>query len=202
MVRRATARTKKKRREKKIILVAAEGSNKTEQIYFNEFNREQSEYRIIKAAGNNTDPAKIVSDAIKSAEKHDLNYEQGDMVIAVFDTDFGKEKQLNEARQLAKKNNINVILSNPCFEVWFLQHFRFSTRSYRSNNEVVNDLLSRWPDYKKNVQSYSKLENNMNIAIENAKKLEGHHREVSRTSDIVKCNPSTDVYKIVELLTS
>ena len=63
MVKRATKRSQilKKRRERKLIIVAAEGNNKTELTYLKEFNQLQKEYRIIPAKGNNTDPENIVT---------------------------------------------------------------------------------------------------------------------------------------------
>lgn len=123
MVKRANKRMPKKRKQRKLLILAAEGANKTEKTYFTEFNDKQSEYRVIPARGNNTDPVKIVRDAINSAEKEDVEFEAGDRVFAVFDVDFGKEKQIREAMQLAKANNVEVVLSNPCFEVWFLVIF-------------------------------------------------------------------------------
>jgi hypothetical protein len=45
----------------------------------------------------------------------------------------------NEALSLISKHNkhalpkIQAIVSNPCFEIWFLLHYKYSTRSYVSN---------------------------------------------------------------------
>ena len=84
MVRRATKKDSqsKKRQTKKILVLAAEGSNKTEKTYFNEFNAKQNEFRIIHARGNNTDPVKIVQDAINTAAREEVDYKYGDRAAA------------------------------------------------------------------------------------------------------------------------
>lgn len=201
MVRRATKKKQQQRKSKKVLVLAAEGSNKTEKTYFNEFNSKQQEYRIIHARGNNTDPVKIVQDAINSAEKEELDYDYGDRAVAIFDVDFGKEKQIREAIALANSNNVEVVLSNPCFEIWLLLHFRYSTKSYNNNEAVLNELIKLWPKYDKNIASYKEIDSLTKVAIENAKKVKAYFKENYGYADVVKCNSSTDVYQLVEFLT-
>jgi hypothetical protein len=201
MVRRANRKTSKAiKKEMKLVIIAAEGKNKTEKTYFNEFNSMQKQYRIISARGNNTDPVKIVNDAIISSIKEELDFGNGDRAFAVFDTDYGKEEVIRKSLQLAHANNIEVILSNPCFEVWLLLHFRYSTKGYASNSEVYNELLSYWPGYKKNISSYEKVNERYNKAIENAKRIKSFNNGTNAGLDVLKCNSSTDVYKIVDML--
>lgn len=204
MVRRASKKPKGRptKTERKIILIAAEGDNRTEQTYFAEFNRKQREYHIVFADGNSTDPVKIVIDAIKAAGNKGIKTEYGDSIFAVFDTDFNKENQIREARNLARRNRIEVVLSNPCFEVWILQHFRFSTRGYNSNDDVITELTNRWPNYRKSIDSFQYVSDRTQIAVENARKLIAFHNDINPRSDIEGRNPSTDVYKIVEMIAS
>lgn len=202
MVRRATQKDKqnKKRKTKKVLVLAAEGTNKTEKTYFNEFNTKQNEFRIIHARGNNTDPVKIVQDAINTAAREEVDYEYGDRAVAVFDVDFGKENQIIEAIELAKKNSVDVFLSNPCFEVWLLLHYRYSTKSYTNNEAVINDLIKHWPKYEKSIDSFKSLDNLMDIAVTNAKKVKEYFLRVDGIDDVKKCNSSTDVHELVEML--
>lgn len=203
MVRRANSRRGRKtlRKERSIILIAAEGSNKTERAYFLEFNRLQKKYKIIMAGGNNTDPVKIVQDAADSAKKKDLDLKSGDLVYAVFDTDVGKEKQIEKTRKIAKNEKVGLILSNPCFELWLLMHFTFSTKSYSNNKAVCDELMRKWPKYKKNINSFEEIRGKQECAIKNAKKLKTFHIKMSEKTEIENCNPSTDVYQLVEMLT-
>ena len=145
---------------------------------------------------------KIVIDAIKAAGNKGIKTEYGDSIFAVFDTDFNKENQIREARNLARRNRIEVVLSNPCFEVWILQHFRFSTRGYNSNDDVITELTNRWPNYRKSIDSFQYVSDRTQIAVENARKLIAFHNDINPRSDIEGRNPSTDVYKIVEMIAS
>lgn len=200
MVKRATKKQRGRytRERKHVILIATEGDNKTEKNYFHEFNGRMNDVSIVFSDGNSTDPVKIVMDAIRSAKKRGIDFSYGDKAYAVFDVDFNKEKQIAEARKLAKDYGMELILSNPCFEVWILQHFRFSTRGYHSNNDVIGELINRWPEYRKNIGSYRYIYDRTDLAIENARKLEAYHDSVNPSADIEGRNPSTDVYKLVE----
>ena len=202
MVRRANSKPKGRptKEQRKIILIAAEGINKTEQTYFSEFNRMQNEYHIVFANGNSTDPVKIIKDAIRTSDNRGIRSEYGDTLYAVFDADFNKQYQIREARKLARKNQVNLIISNPCFEVWLLQRFRFSTRGYHTNDEVITELTSQWPEYRKSISSFQSINDRIEVAIERAKKLEEYHDDVNPQDEIEDRNPATDVYKLVEII--
>ena len=202
MVRRASKKKKDKptREVRKVILVSAEGVNKTERTYFAEFNRLQKDYHIVFATGNSTDPVNIVSEAIDGVTKNGLNLKQGDIACAVFDVDFGKERKINEARQIAKKAGVRLILSNPCFEVWLLQHFRHSTRGYLSNEAVIDDLLGCWPEYRKSIGSYQNIVDKTYNAIENAGKLRAYHDSLYASVNTEERNPSTDVDELIRTI--
>lgn len=104
MVKRASKKKKDKptREVRKVILVSAEGVNKTEKTYFAEFNRLQKDYHVVFATGNSTDPVNIVSEAVDGVSKNGLDLKQGDIACAVFDVDFGKtRKALDHIRLLS-----------------------------------------------------------------------------------------------------
>lgn len=202
MVRRASKKAKgqKQRRERKLIVVATEGRNKTEISYLKMFNRTQKQYKIVSARGNDTDPESVVDDAIKAVEREDLDFSRGDRAVALVDTDFGKDAQLRAAKDKAITNNVEVLMSNPCFEVWFLQHFRYSTKGYNSSDEVIEELLSFWPKYRKNLNDYSELFHLTEDALNNADKLRQYHKKVDPEQDTSQSNPSTDVDMVVRVL--
>ena len=105
-----------------------------------------------------------------------------------------------EAQNFAKKlkeNGIELILSKPCFEIWLLLHFRYSTHGYQNNHEVLNELSNQWPEYRKNIESFQNLQNRCGMAVENALRLKQFHKETKGTDVVEKCNPSTDVHKMV-----
>ena len=77
------------------------------------------------------------------------------MAYCVFDTDTNKEKNIiiNKAIELAKKNRIIVITSSPCFEIWFLLHYIYTTASM-SNDDVIKALKKHYSKYEKNINIY------------------------------------------------
>lgn len=194
-------RGKVSRKAKKIILIGAEGKNQTERKYFKAFNQVQSEYKIMAGKGNNTDPVGVVEDLLKSAKQEELDLKDGDMLACFVDVDFknGRDQELRAAMKLARQNNISVFLSNPCFEIWYLLHFRYSTKLYGSNEEVIKELGSYISDYSKSKDVYDLIENKIDQALLNTKRLESYHLE-NGTNDRLKKLPSTEAYKLIEMI--
>ncbi len=202
MVRRATRKQRGRytKKRKQIILVATEGDNKTEKTYLQEINRIIQDVSIVFADGNSTDPINMVEDTVRTADKRGFDTEYGDKAFIVFDADFNKESQIVEARKLANDNGFQLVISNPCFEVWLLLHFRYSSKGYQSNDEVINEIKNRWPEYRKNIGSFQGILDRTEMAVDNAKKLEAFHDSVNPKTDAEKRNPSTDVYKLIDLI--
>lgn len=194
-------RGKVSRKTKKIILIGAEGKNQTERKYFKAFNQVQSEYKIMAGKGNNTDPVGVVEDLLKSAKQEELDLKDGDILACFIDVDFknGRDQELRAAMKLARQNNISVFLSNPCFEIWYLLHFRYSTKLYGSNEEVIKELGSYISDYSKSKDVYDVIENKIDQALLNTKRLESYHLE-NGTNDRLKKLPSTEAYKLIEMI--
>ena len=189
------------RKQRKLVLIGAEGKNKTEIMYFREFNHVQKTYMIKAAKGNSTDPEGIVKDTIKSIRLEELNFKEGDMAFCAFDTDMdhGKQVQIDTAVRLAKAENIEVILSSPCFEVWFLQHFEDST-AYLSGDLAVERLRKYIPAYEKGANIFHELWPYTEIALERAKRLKKYHDELGRRMGSIERNPGTEADRLVEKL--
>lgn len=194
-------RVRKIRKQKSKILIALEGKNKTEKTYFSNFEDGTKSYNISYAKGNNTDPLNLVQMLIKQIENMGLDLQDDDMAYCIFDTDTNpdKNKIINEAIRLAKKNNIKIITSSPCVELWFLLHYDYTT-SNMSNEEVIKRLKKFYPKYEKNVNIYPDIIKNLDKAIERAKKLEKYQLDNNRRIGTVEANPNTEFYKIVEYL--
>ena len=187
-------RVRKIRKQKSKILIAAEGKNKTEKTYFSNFEDGTKSYNISYAKGNNTDPLNLVQMLIKQIENMGLDLQDDDMAYCIFDTDTNpdKNKIINEAIQLAKKNNIKIITSSPCVELWFLLHYDYTT-SNMSNEEVIKRLKKFYPKYEKNVNIYPEIIKNLDKAIERAKKLEKYQLDNNRRIGTVEANPNIKV---------
>lgn len=193
-------RNSRNRKRKRIVLIAAEGKNKTEVNYFNGFSNK--EVKIVFVRGNETDPVKMTKHLCNDYEFYELDKELGDLAYCVVDGDISveKEKQILEADHIIKKYG-SVIVSNPCIEVWFLCHFIGSTKQYSSSEEVVKRLKKFFPKYSKNSDDiYNMLEDKINTAIDNSKNLEKNNHDNRHKLHCHNNQPSTEVYKIVEAI--
>lgn len=196
-------RVRKVRKQKSKILIAAEGKNKTEKTYFSNFEDGKKSYSITYARGNNTDPLKLVKMLIKEIDNLKLDLLEDDVAYCIFDTDIdpNKNKIIEEAIQLANKNNIKIITSSPCIELWFLIHYEYTTANM-NNEEVIKRLKTYYLKYAKNINIYPDIVEKTKLAITRAKKLEKYHITNNRKIGYVDANPNTEVYKIVEYLIS
>ena len=194
-------RVRKVRKQKSKILIAAEGKNKSEKTYFSNFEDGKKTYNITYARGNNTDPLKLVKMLIKEIDELKLDLQDDDVAYCIFDTDVdpNKNKIIEEAIQLARKNNIKIITSSPCFELWFLLHYDYTTANMDSE-EVIKRLKEYYPKYEKNINIYPDIIKEIDLAIDRAKKLEKYQTDNNRRIGTVEANPNTEVYKIVEYL--
>lgn len=204
MVKRVKKVIKNKpcRKRKKLIIVGTEGRNKTEILYLHELEMKQEEYHFLFDRSKGTDPVKIVTNTAKMAKREKISYNHGDMAISIFDLDLdrAKKSQLEEAKKIAKQNNIKIITSNPCFEVWYLEHFEYTSKPFSNSDAAITYLQKKMPGYQKNKCEIGILYAKTEEAIKNSKKLIKHHEKNGDASEFA--NPRTDVYLVAETLLS
>ncbi len=123
--------------------------------------------------------------------------------------------KINTENELDKETEIVPIISNECFEVWYLLHFEYTTaqlfRDTRTKNEFIANrrnlsrLMEKYlriDDYAKGSVNIFKLlqsKGNEAEAIKRAKQLNQHHLSVNNigANKIYTLNPSTQVYKLI-----
>ena len=187
------------RKRRRIVLLAVEGKNKTETNYFRGFDSKDT--KIVFASGNDTDPINMANSLVEDYKLNDLDDELGDAAFCVVDGDVSKtrEKQVLEADRIVQKIG-SVIVSNPCIEVWFLCHFTPSSGQFQSSKEAVNRLKEYIQKKKKNMKGiYNLLEDKQDFAIKNAKALDQINKTVGRQLHHYDYQPSTEIFKIVNL---
>ena len=192
-------RNRQSRKRNSIIVIGCEGKNKTEEIYFKNFNSRQC---IIKfSTGNSTDPVGIVKDLIRFIE-NDIGREKDDKYYVVIDADINqnKQSQIDKARELAIENGIEFITSIPTFEYWYILHFEYTTKIYNSSEVVQNAMKEKIKGYTKSMNIYNLLKEKTDVAIKNAKEVEKYHLKEGKSLDNENSNPYTGVYKVVEEL--
>lgn len=113
-----------------------------------------------------------------------------DEVWCVFDVD--DHPKLADARQQARDNGIQLAVSNPCFEIWALLHFRDQT-AYIQRQAVRSRLKKHLPDYEKELP-FAQLKSHYEDAVRRAEKLE----ERCERDGCPGANPSTGVHRLSE----
>ena len=125
--------------------------------------------------------------AAKAAEDPFLAYDE---VWCVFDID--EHPNLNDAYNLARSNGILLAVSNPCFELWLLLHFRESPgpQSRHRLQKMMRNFVS---DYDKHID-FSRFADLVADATRRAKRLDDDAREEGEAGR----NPTTGVYRLTD----
>jgi hypothetical protein len=180
---RRRQRAARKEPQRKVILIVCEGE--TEEAYF----------RAIKAHYRNpkTPNLKIVrdrSDPVRAVEKGIRQNKDGDFdhVFCIVDGD--KQDRIALARQrIGKRENVELVLSVPCFEIWLLLHFAPSDAPFAECAAVCARLRDYLPDYAKGLSyDFGTITSRIDDAIDNAHWLAG--RKLA--------NPLTDVHRVFD----
>ncbi|MCY3883789.1 MAG: RloB family protein [Gammaproteobacteria bacterium] len=188
------------------ILILCEGAQ-TEPNYFNwlKFQNRLTSVVVRPPRGRQSGPQGLLK-RLKSELKRDsgwdevycvLDHDERTVEIDIFKTDLAR---LNNRRASTR---IEMVLSNPCFELWLLLHYEFTDRPYASLpegssacNGVTNKLLRHIPNYSKNSIDYlNGLVDRVTDALVNAGRL--NSLEFREGSEHL---PHTDVNELVARL--
>ena len=186
-----------------IVLIVCEGA-KTDPYYFlglRKHLRLHNANLIIADKKTGIDPLSVVNFAIKEFNK-DPCY---DRVYCVFDKDkhttYAAALDKVKATRLKRSASLHAITSVPCFEIWLLLHYTFTSRSFSAAGDASNCALVE-TELKRHITGYQKASRNifelvkdkLDNAITNARRLDAFH-QTSGTD-----NPSTKVHELVEYL--
>lgn len=189
----------------KSILIVCEDS-KASPDYFNKF-RHKLRLNAVNNAVNvevcgkecGSDPKSVVDYAkLKSDVRNSTIRDSYDEIFCVVDVD--NHTTLGDAIQTARDNSIKLIISNPCFEYWYILHFGSPGSAYQNRQKLykrVGTLLGR--KYGKcGCEFFEQIYPLTEDAINNAKAIlrsQWHNQE-----DLSQCNPSTHVHRVVECM--
>ena len=113
-----------------------------------------------------------------------------DEVWCVFDVD--DHPKLADARQQARDNGIQLAVSNPCFEIWALLHFRDQT-AHIQRKAVRSRLKKHLPAYEKELP-FDQLKPHYEDAVQRAERLDDR----CERDGCPGANPSTGVHRLSE----
>lgn len=188
-----------------VVLILCEGE-KTEPEYFKglrmacELN--PANVVIVPAEGN--DPVSIVKEAIARCRSSPGEF---DRVFCVFDrdghTNYQEALDLTTNSPLGRRGILRAITSVPCFEIWVLLHFAYSSAPFMASggrpacDNVVAAIRNHLPEYQKAFTGvFEGLWSLVHTAVTNGERLALHNRQTG--SD----NPATRVHELVTYLLS
>lgn len=196
-----------------LVIVACEGE-KTEYLYLDAwFTRMREELRLSKqslvlANHHHTNPTGVLEDLLSFRSADGLKYSDFQQRWIVIDRDEERPgggghtlRDFNAALEKARgqRKPVSVAWSNPCFELWYLLHFRYQ------NTGTDRDLALRQlgqelgrPYEKNDPTMYATLLPNVETALRNARKLTADAGKRDLTPD--QSNPCTTVHLLVEAL--
>jgi hypothetical protein len=192
-VSKSFKRKPKLRRLKKTYLIVCEGA--CEEIYFKGLKRLEQLKNINVEIINPTisTPYEIFRYAGK-----ELREREYDKVFCLIDGDVLGNKE--EIDKKAGRKGVTAIVSRPCFELWYLLHYKYTDREFHNCGELISKELSKFiPGYEKSKRYHSKksfyatLKTSLETAILNAGKLENVNIKNNKQT-----GTSTDIYKLVK----
>lgn len=189
---------------RKSVLIVCEDS-KSSPDYFKKF---RSKLRLTsvdveicgKECGNA--PISVVDYAKEKKLKIDTSpIRDYDEIFCVVDVD--DHPSLGDAIQKARDNDLEIIISNPCFEYWYILHFEKIGRSYSSRNRLYSHLNTHLKNHgceysKGGCDFFDIVHPRTEFAVNNSKEI--LRSQWPDEEDLRKCNPSTDVHRVVECL--
>jgi hypothetical protein len=182
------------------VLVVTEG--KTEELYLDCF-KWRFRYEALDIENSSeTSPGQLLESAItfwrksksQSKKAKDSSYFSlpYDSVWIAFDRNGNTLEQIDSTTREAQRQNINVAFSQPCFEIWLLLHFAYSTREFDACKEVMAALKQHDKTYSK-TGNFEEYMPKIKTAIDNSKKL--HHFAIDHGS-----KSHTTFHKLIEEL--
>ena len=175
----------------------------TETLYLKDLIKDKAGFTLRKAYGNATDPVGMMKNIIATMDDLNFNQSYGDVALCFVDFDCNrkKEAQIREAETLARKNKINLIISNPCFELWYICHFTSAPKNYSGSKPLLDDMDRYICGYSKVREGiYVLLKDRTDYAVKTAGNLE--KKALSKGYKYLSADfaPATDMFRIFSLL--
>lgn len=150
------------------IFILTEG--KTEEIYLNHLKERGCNYSVHIQVFGGSNPVKMVKRCNGIFRSKSMSYTRGDYAFCVMDVDNCKREDFEEAIRYANKNKIRIIVSNPCFEVFFLLHFVDVIPNITSK-EMKKEISKYFPNYRETGDYWKKLLDKQKEALERSRKF-------------------------------
>lgn len=195
---RSLQRRKASREPYAKVLIVCEGE-KTEPLYFrgliDHYGLSSANVEVCGECGS--DPISILKHARQRYREEKDAGDPFDKVYCVFDKDCHANytQAINTIHNLTPKGVYIAVTSVPCFEYWLLLHFTYTTKAYKTCDQVLADLKNYVPNYSKGSRDiFSELINQIDFAKKNAVRV------LSESEKTNTDNPTTYVHELVSFL--
>jgi len=178
-----------------LVLVVEGRQNSTERLYFDHFRTPECPYAIYIEPSHNTDVEGMLRNGLATFgnESNPKSH-----LFIITDLDVSKEKQDMIAEMQKNEPRVSFIVSEPCFEVWFLLHYDKSLCGIVTSDDAIRKLRRHLPNYEKNKSVFS-LDKNFESLVEDA--IKNSKQVLAKRENVESGCPATTVHQIVELLT-
>ncbi|OAB61481.1 hypothetical protein AY599_15630 [Leptolyngbya valderiana BDU 20041] len=197
-------------------LFACEGRS-SEPAYIQALSKLYSDFvsiKIVPDRGGDSHPTQVLQRLTARRKELESDSEDQDRYWCVIDVDPHAEPsrghRITELLERAGRENVGVVLSNPCFEHWLRQHISQYDGGFGTASEAVSDLQTAWEAdaglpgrYDKANARNARFDKLVTLdrvrqAAEHARKL---HRQKGNAMTPDLCSPcATDFYRIIEEL--
>lgn len=133
------------------------------------------------------DPVSVVRHAVGERTR------AGDYYVGTWCVlDVDEFAHLDKALRLADAEGIDIALSNPCFELWLLLHFRDQRGPLNDYRQTVGQLLPHQPDYSKSADKF-----NFDPYRDAWPKAADRAEVLAKPGEEHKRNPSTGMWRLI-----
>lgn len=199
------ARRRTRARAKRYLVVC--GGQATEPEYFEHYSSSMDS-GVIRVISKTMAPSQLANYAVKCKRDDERNNDSADCYAAVFVVvDVDDYHDHRQAQRICKDNGIRLVVSNPCFEVWLIDHVRRCPISYTDTAAVERYAgeLGVVAGKRNKYINFEAIDGHMRDAVRNAKdhnSQEGktvarNQLEPNRESDYA---PWTDMPGVIETL--
>ncbi len=138
-------------RDASLVVIASEDRYAVRQ-YFDFFESTRIQFRVLETPGGKSAPEHVLNRIDEYIEEFQIG--EGDTFWVVCDCDHWAEpnhiKNLTHVLQQCRQKDIQVALSNPCFDLWLLLHFaEYPVEDVLTCNEVAKRLRAAAGGYDK-----------------------------------------------------
>lgn len=175
-------------RDGRMIIIATEGSV-TEVDYFNQLQEQavlsplRFQIKVISPVENKTAPNQIIKSLTNFKREYQIKAD--DELWMVIDRDRWRVNMLSDIQTQCRQKGIGLCISNPCFELWLILHYKDLTKEsdeskadLRKNKKqghktyikrYISDLMGN-----ENLTDFTRLFPLITTAIENAQLLRNY----------------------------